>query len=199
MWKYYAFVVFMVLAEAGIVAMWFTFDQMKEKTRRISDEIWVVRIVDSNWLALICAPIIILLLAGIVLSIQTRNVQSKFNESHYVGLATYAVSFAFVVVGTIVLWLDNPSVVYIISTVITSATTIGVLIIFFAHKVSMVLFPQSNNMVNASGQGTGAANEEKDNEVLLRCKYCRQTVTGANSSSNLPTKNSKKNGSSHAL
>ncbi|KAI9189127.1 hypothetical protein H9P43_000555 [Blastocladiella emersonii ATCC 22665] len=172
--KYFAAVVFALGIQLLLVGLWFQFDSNAIISINVAGTVWNIRSLDSNWVLLSSLPVILLTIAGVFLSFKTRHIASSFNESYYIGIATYSIALALIVVAPVILLLQAPLVQYIISAILVTLTTIGVQLIFFGHKVSAVFMPANIAEVDNSTASESSAGESSTG--VLRCKYCKQAL-----------------------
>ncbi|KAI9222633.1 7 transmembrane sweet-taste receptor of 3 GCPR-domain-containing protein [Blastocladiella britannica] len=187
--RYLSFIVFMFALQCLLSALWYTFDKNPIISVSVSGTMWTIRSFDGNWVVLCSLPVVFLTLAGVFLSFKTRHVQSAFNESHYIGITTYAIAMALLVVAPVTLLLQAPLVQYIIAAFLVTLTTLAVQGIFFGHKVMAVLSPQSDTEMVSNPQGGDTQSSENGGvSTTVRCKYCHQAIQGSQASkSSMPS------------
>ncbi|KAI9217532.1 hypothetical protein BC828DRAFT_390935 [Blastocladiella britannica] len=93
---------------------------------------------------------------------------------------------ALLVVTPVILLLQSPLVQYLISALLTSLTTIGVITVFFGHKVLAVYSPSHIIVTGATAEMTDSFSAYTHSVgATVRCKYCKQVdlneiMTGGN-------------------
>ncbi|ORZ39355.1 hypothetical protein BCR44DRAFT_1426381 [Catenaria anguillulae PL171] len=142
---------------------------------------------NANWVVLCSMPVVALTLFGLYLAYKTRAVQVEFNEGFYIAIVTYMIALTLLIVGTVVLLLQQPLVQFIIAATLTSLTTLAVQLTFFVPKMQAVFFGKSkstietvivSNVSNSSGNSEGSSGASS---AMIRCKYCKQSVVGGGS------------------
>eukprot|EP01097_Dermamoeba_algensis_P009289 TRINITY_DN6505_c0_g1_i1.p1 TRINITY_DN6505_c0_g1~~TRINITY_DN6505_c0_g1_i1.p1 ORF type:complete len:245 (-),score=41.85 TRINITY_DN6505_c0_g1_i1:59-793(-) len=119
------------------------------------------RLAQSNWTYGVLAGEGLLLLWGTWLSIQVRNVASKFNESKHIGMSIYNIVLVSAVAlpVTIVLGKDNPDVEFAVvacAIIMATSMTLGLL---FIPKIAECISPKrESKMTSMVGTGSSAVN-----------------------------------------
>ncbi|KAJ3095040.1 Gamma-aminobutyric acid type B receptor subunit 2, partial [Phlyctochytrium planicorne] len=126
------------------------------------------------WTGVLLSPIVGVLGYGLFISVQTRNLSSKYQESRQINLAIYITSIAIIAMISLSMTIRAPSTVQLLISLIATFTLISVILTNFISKIYAYLVPDSTIQV-----ATGGSSPEKgttEEAVTECCRFCKQRV-----------------------
>ncbi|KAJ3101478.1 hypothetical protein HDU96_009972 [Phlyctochytrium bullatum] len=134
------------------------------------------------WLVVTAAPICIVLMVGLYIGVQTRNVVSTYNETSHINLSVYAVVTALMLIVPVAIFLKDPTTQYLINSLLLCLAIFTVLI---THIVTKVMAIWSHDTFTDSIAGT--VDPTLPEAALHSCKFCKQPLRAGGTASRAPT------------
>ncbi|KAI9332956.1 hypothetical protein BDR26DRAFT_618863 [Obelidium mucronatum] len=136
--KFLLAVVFALNIINGAILLVFELTVPYQESVYITDnQVWPVctSAQNSSWMWILLSPVLVMILMGLFLSIQTRAVQSEFNESGLINRSIYITTLNLAILIPLNLTLKLPSTIRSITTLIVCLTLFTVIGINFIPKI----------------------------------------------------------------
>ncbi|KAJ3286594.1 hypothetical protein HDU76_007956, partial [Blyttiomyces sp. JEL0837] len=131
----------------------------------------------GKWMWILLCPIGIMVVASLILSFETRNVASRYNESGHINAAIYVTALSLLILISIELTLTSPSTQHLITSLVTALTISAVIGINFVPRWFSAVQSPDDMLSHES------LYEQGFNDALSshKCKVCRRKLVSERS------------------
>ncbi|KAJ3412649.1 hypothetical protein HDV05_000399 [Chytridiales sp. JEL 0842] len=172
-------VIFLVICNIAILVAFTSKSPYQVTTILVDGDRWPLCVSPQmeGWLWILLAPVAMVLVYGLYISFQTRNVNSKYSESAQINMAVYITTLALIVLLSTQLTLKQPTTQHIISSLVICLSLYSVLGVNFLPKILRVMsknensspsyYMDSSNNVSVNNNNSGLSNLSSNLSQLL--------------------------------